>query len=394
MSEAKLQQWDTIIERRNSHAIKWDAMENFIGKADLKPFWVADMDFKSPPEVIEALENRAKHGVFGYTYEDPEAIETFGTWVARRHKLKISSDWVMRSPGVVTGIGLAIQAFTKPGDGVVIQPPVYAPFSEMTLANERRLILNPIEIVDDYAQMNLVHLEQLFKEEQPKMMIFCNPHNPLGRVWDQETVQKLVALCIAYEVFLFSDEIHSDLLFKNINFHSAMSVLGGDSQWVMSAMAPSKTFNIAGLSYSLLIIPNEERRKTLKKVMDQLHLSVVNCFNEGAAKVAYSSGEAWLDSLMPYLEENYRCLCEFVAKKMPEVRICKMEGTYLAWLDFRAWYENGHALKQFMIHEAGVALSDGRAFGAEGKGFVRFNFGCPRAVMLDGLESILAARGN
>lgn len=386
--------WDETVERRNTYSIKWDAVNTFVGKAGLLPFWVADMDFLSPKSVIEGLTERAKHGVYGYTMDSEAAESAFLNWVLRRHQLKIHRKWLVKSPGVVTAIGLAIQAFTQEGDGIVIQPPVYPPFAEMVEINERRLIKNPLVMKDNQAEMDLVHLENLFIAEKPKMIIFCNPHNPLGRVWERETIEKMVQLCEAHEVLLFSDEIHCDLVFKGSVFTSALSVGETPSPWVISAMAPSKTFNIAGLFYSLILIPDRGRRKQFRNVMNRLHLYGINCFNELAAQKAYEEGEGWLEELLPYLEENYRLLCDFVAEKMPEVSVTKMQGTYLAWLDFRAWHKEGEALKTFMIEGANVAVNDGRTFGEEGEGYIRFNFGCPRHQMIQGLEQILEARAR
>ncbi len=384
--------WDENIERRGTDNIKWDGVEAFVGKAGLLPFWVADMDFYSPEVVVESLTNRAKHGVFGYTMDSESAEMAFANWVLKRQGLTVQKNWVVKSPGVVTAIGLAIQSFTTVGDGIVIQPPVYPPFAEMTLINERRLIKNPLKMIENQAEMDLEHLEMLFKTEKPKMMILCNPHNPVGRVWEREVIEKVVKLCEIYEVLLFSDEIHCDLLFKDAAFTSALSVSEKESPWVISAMAPSKTFNIAGLYYSLILIPNRERRKQFRNVMNRLHMNAVNCFNELAAYKAYDGGEEWLQNLMPYLEENYKTLCEFVKEKMPGVSVAKMQGTYLAWLDFRAWFEDGDQLKDFMIKGANIAVNDGRTFGEEGQGFVRFNFGCPKNQMLAGLEQIVEAK--
>lgn len=383
--------WNEVIERKGTNSIKWDAMETFIGKKELLPFWVADMDFLSPDPVIQALRQRADHGVFGYTADDQGAMQAFTTWVQKRHGLAVDPAWVVKTPGIVTAIGLALQAFTEPGDGVVIQPPVYPQFAEMTQINGRKLLNNPLIQVDDQYEIDFDHLEQLFVSEKPQMMIFCNPHNPVGRVWEETVVKRLVKLCAKHQVFLFSDEIHSDMTFKNHKFHSALQYAGTESAWVMGAMAPSKTFNIAGLFYSVIMIPDEARRKAFQGVIDRLHLFPVNCFNETAAKAAYSEGEAWLDGLMAYLEENYEVLKAFVAEKMPGVKLCKMQGTYLAWLDFSAYFESGYALKRFMIDQAGLAVNDGRAFGAEGDGFIRFNFGCPRAAMMTGLTQIAQA---
>lgn len=410
--------WNNIKDRKDTHSIKWDAMDSILGKGDMMPFWVADMDFESSEAIIMALKERASHGVFGYTADDPEALEAFCGWVQKRHGIAVNPEWIIKSPGVVTAIGLAIAAYTQEGDSIVIQPPVYPQFSEMIQINERRLVDNPIVWVNGRPEMDFEHLESCLKEEGTKMMILCNPHNPLGRVWEESVIRRVCELCQQYNVVLFSDEIHSDLLFSGVKFNSAIQNLkvfdgsveafepvdSGDNQprepfenrpqkahGLVVAMAPSKTFNIAGLFYSLVIVPDEAMHLRLKKVIDKLHLFPVNCFNEEAAKAAYSGSQAWLDSLLPYLEDNYKALCEFFQEKMPQVQVCPMEGTYLAWLDFRALIPDGLALKKFMMNEANIAVNDGRAFGPGGEGFVRFNFGCPKSVMLEGLELIYEA---
>lgn len=391
---SKVTDWDAIIERNNTHSVKWDGVEPYVGKPDLAPFWVADMDFLSPQLVIEGLTERARHGVYGYTMDNAGAENAFIQWAEKRYDLKVNRKWLVKSPGVVTAIGLAIQAFTQIGDGIVIQPPVYPPFAEMVKNNDRQLIKNPLIMKDQQAEMDLEGLENLFISHKPKMMILCNPHNPLGRVWEKEVLEKVLALCEAHEVLLFSDEIHCDLVFKGSKFTSALSLKEEPSPWVISAMAPSKTFNIAGLFYSLILIPDRGRRRQFRGVMNRLHLTAVNCFNELAAEKAYESGVEWLEELLPYLEENYKALRDFVAQKMPEVRVTKMQGTYLAWMDFRSWFDSGEALKTFMLEEAKVAVNDGRTFGDEGEGFIRFNFGCPRSQMLMGLERIFEARSR
>lgn len=387
--------WHLPIDRKGTHSIKWDAMEPILGKADMKPFWVADMDFESSEAIIIALKKRAEHGVFGYTSDDPEALEAFCNWVKKRHGIFVDPSWIVKSPGVVTGIGLAINAYTKPGEGIVIQPPVYPQFAEMTEVNERLLVNNPIQWVEGRPQMDFEHLESCLKDPNVKMMILCNPHNPLGRVWEGDVIEKVVSLCQVHDVVLFSDEIHSDLLFSGVKFNSALGKSEENQRALppklIVAMAPSKTFNIAGLFYSLLIIPDKEQRKELQTFINKLHLFPVNCFNEEAARTAYSGSEAWLDSLLPYLEGNYQALKTFFEENLPEVIVTPMEGTYLAWLDFRKLIPDGLELKKFMMNEANLAVNDGRAFGIGGEGFVRFNFGCPREVMLEALNDLLLA---
>lgn len=387
-----MRDFDQIIERKGTQSIKWDAMKPFIGKEELMPFWVADMDFTSPSAVVDALEKRARHGVFGYNLDNKEAIQAFSQWANRRHDVAIDPDWVVRSPGVVTAIGLAIQAFTTLEDSIMIMTPVYPQFIEMVEFNHRKLICAPL-IFDSSArpELDFVAIERLMKEERPKMLIFCSPHNPLGRIWSEEEVSKLSELCKRHEVLFFSDEIHCDLLFPNKNFYSALKDKENGLEHIVVAMAPSKTFNIAGLGYALVVMPNEAHRRAFKGVMDKLHLSVVDCFNEVAAEAAYRHGDVWLDQLMSYLSENYARLVEICAEQMPEVRVTPMEATYLAWLDFRAYFKDPEALKNFMLDEAGLAVNDGRAFGSGGEGFVRFNFGCPREVMEKGLYTLAEA---
>lgn len=388
----QLRDFNRIIERKGTQSIKWDAMKPFIGKEDLMPFWVADMDFTSPSAIIDALEKRAKHGVFGYNLDNKEAILAFSKWAKRRHGIEIDPSWVMRSPGVVTAIGLAIQAFTTPEDSIMIMPPVYPQFIEMVEFNHRKLVYAPLVFdSENRPELDFESIEKCMAEEKPKMLIFCSPHNPLGRIWSEAEVLKLSELCKRHEVLFFSDEIHCDLLFPNKTFYSALNDKASGLDHVVVAMAPSKTFNIAGLGYALVIMPNEGHRRAFKGVMDKLHLSVVDCFNEVAAEAAYLHGDEWLNELMAYMSENYARLVEICAEQMPEVKVTPMEATYLAWLDFRSYFKDPEALKNFMLDEAGLAVNDGRAFGPGGEGFIRFNFGCPREVMEKGLYTLAEA---
>lgn len=384
--------WDERVDRRGTQSVKWDALKTFIGADGLMPFWVADTDFLSPKAVIEVLTERAAHGVFGYTADDGMALDAYLNWVSKRHGVSPEKEWLTRTPGVVTAIGIAIQAFTQKGDGVVITPPVYPQFLEMVQINERQLWHAPLLMDSDgRPYMDFEAIETLFKNEHPKMMIFCSPHNPLGRIWSPEEVMRLCELCVTYDVLLFSDEIHCDLLFPDRSFYSALHLPTAIASRLIVAMAPSKTFNIAGLGYALVAIPDPTLRKAFRGIMNGLHISATDCFNEAAAKAAYEHGGPWLDSLMIYLEQNYRQLADFIRAELPKVKVCPMDATYLAWLDFNAYFETPEALKVFMIEEAGIAVNDGRAFGPGGEGFVRFNFGCSTEAMLEGLNAIHSA---
>lgn len=387
----KMTAFDERIERFGTNSIKWDAMKTFIGKEDLLPFWVADMDFRSPEPIVKALEKRAAHGVYGYNMDSGEALEAFVGWAKARHGLHIEPDWIIRSPGVVTALGIAVQGFTTETDSVVIMPPVYPQFIEMVEFNQRKLLYAPLQFdQDNRPEIDFEALEGLFEKEKPKMLIFCSPHNPLGRIWSREEVDKLNLLCKTYNVLFFSDEIHCDLIFPDKKFFSALND-EADLDHVVVAMAPSKTFNIAGLGYALVVLPGQANRKAFKGVMDRLHLSAVDCFNEVAAKEAYTHGGPWLDQLMGYLKGNYDLLVDLCRELMPDVVVTPMEATYLAWLDFRAYFDDAKVLKTFMIEKAGLAVNDGRAFGPGGEGFIRFNFGCPREVMAEGLRTLAKA---
>lgn len=382
--------FDKKMNRRGTESIKWDGLSDFYGEENLLPFWVADMDFKSPPEVIEVAINKASFGVYGYPNTNEPAFNAFIEWQKNRHDLTLERRTLMCTPGVVTALSLAVQTFTAHGDGIVIQPPVYTPFFEVVELNDRQLLQNPLVFENDSWTMDFKGLEEIFMTQNPKMMILCNPHNPLGIVWSKETLEQLAALCKQYNVLLVSDEIHGDLIFKPNRFESLVGINAVDWSNAMVATAPSKTFNIAGLFYSIIMINDRNKRHAYKKAMEALHLTSQNVFNVLMAEAAYKKGAPWLEALLDYLEANADYLVSYLNEKLPEAVVIKPQGTYLAWINLKAF---GLSSEDIMLRckTAGIAVSNGKNFGVEGESCIRFNFGCPREQLKEGLEKLVTA---
>ncbi|MDM5199183.1 MalY/PatB family protein [Fictibacillus enclensis] len=380
--------FDTQIERLNTHSVKWDHTKEIFGKEDLLPMWVADMDFKAPQKVIDAMKSRLEHGVFGYSKATDETIDAVKYWLKIRHNWEIESDWIVFTPGVVPAISAAINTYTETGDGVLIQSPVYYPFGDMVRKNGRKLYKNSLRYTGDSYEMDFVDLEDQFKNNEIKLMLLCNPHNPVGRVWKRAELQKLAELCIAYDVLLFSDDIHFDLIYKRYK-HTLISSLSEDIQnRTITGIAPSKTFNLAGLQFSTIIIPNERLRNRFNT-----YLAKIGFFSPGsmgiiAAEAAYQHGEEWLEGLMDYLDQNLSYLKRFISEKLPEIKVIEPEGTYLVWLDCTELNMDHKKLEAFMQDEAKIAFDEGYIFGKEGEGFERINIACPLATLKEGLNRL------
>jgi len=383
-------QFDQVVSRAGTSALKWDT-ERLFKQEDLIPLWVADMDFPAPPEVIDAVTTRAQHGIYGYSGRRQSYYDALINWLKRRHQWEVRQDWIQYAPGVVPGLGLLVLSLTKPGDGIVIQPPVYPPFYEVVRDQGREVMENELVLEDGRYVMNLADLEQKFAAGA-KMMILCSPHNPVGRVWREEELRKVAELCVRYGVILVSDEIHADLVYRG-HCHTPIAALSEEiANQTITCLSTGKTFNLAGLTTAAAIIPNPEYRKAYQKTQQALHLFVENCFGPLAAEAAYTHGEAWLEELMAYIEGNLAYLAETLATEMPEVKLIEPEGTYLAWLDFRAWQMNTTELKKWMYQEAKVALNVGATFGKQGEGFLRINLACPRSILEEGLKRMVQAR--
>ncbi|NLL04194.1 MAG: putative C-S lyase [Clostridiaceae bacterium] len=382
--------FDELIDRKNTDSLKWDYRKQRFGREDILPMWVADMDFKSPATITEAIIHRAKHGVFGYTEASEKLSAAIAAWMKNRHNWQIDNKWIVYSPGVVTSVNTAILAYTNPGDKVLIQPPIYYPFYSSIRDNGRELVVNPLKDNNGYYEMDFEDLEKKLADNV-RVMIFCSPHNPIGRVWNTHELEEVLRLCKKYDVILISDEIHSDIVFKG-HKHIPLSSLSKDGyKKCITLISPTKTFNIAGLSVSTALIPDLELKSRFINTLNKNGANMLNIFGLTAAEAAYTSCEKWLDELLEYLENNLNILEEYFKNNIPQIIVIRPEATYLAWLDCTNLPVPAEKLKEFFVNEAGVGLNDGAIFGEEGSGFQRLNFACPRNILLEGLERIKMA---
>jgi cystathionine beta-lyase len=388
-----MSRFDEVFERRGTNSLKWDYCKERFGKADILPMWVADMDFASPPEVYRDILTRVEHKVYGYTEVSNELNIAIKNWNLKRNNWNIDVDCIVHTTGVVTSINTAVLAFTKENDKVLIQTPVYYPFYSCIEDNGRILIKNSLENIDAYYRINFEDLEKKLREGV-KMMIFCSPHNPIGRVWKDSELQQVAQLCLENNVLLVSDEIHSDLVFSGSKHIPIASLSEQMRNNCITLNSPSKTFNLAGLAHSMAFIQNAVLREKFIKTMNRTGANMLNIFGLTATHAAYKYGEMWLDELMHYLSENLRILTEYFEKNIPEIKVIKPESTYLAWLDCRELSKKVDNLKEFFVQKAGIGLNDGVIFGIEGKGYQRINFACPRAILLEGLQAIEKAVKN
>lgn len=382
--------FNEVIERRNTDSLKWDYCKQRFGRADILPMWVADMDFKSPAPIIEAIIRRAEHGVFGYTEASERLSDAIAGWLKRRHNWPIDNRWIVNSPGVVTSVNTAVLAFTKPGDRILMQTPIYYPFYSSIRDNERELVTNPLRNNNGYYDMDFDDLEKKLADNV-KMMIFCSPHNPIGRVWKLHELEELLRLCRKYDVILVSDEIHSDLVFKGHKHIPAASLSEEALKNCVTLISPTKTFNIAGLSVSAAIIPDAELKGKFRSTLYKTGAGMLNIFGLTAAEAAYNYCDEWLNRLLVHLESNLDILVEYFRNNIPKIKVIRPEATYLAWLDCNDLPIPADKLKEFFVNEAGVGLNDGITFGKEGNGFQRLNFACQRAMLEEGLERIRKA---
>lgn len=380
--------FDFLVNRKNTDCAKWDGLKDIYGRDDILPLWVADMDFKSSPKIIEAIIERAKHGVFGYPFSSTKIFQSFMDWNIKRNHLDISEEWILTCPGVVTAFCFGILAFTKEGDGVMIQTPVYPPFHSGVKDNNRVLIQNELVEKDGYYTIDFEDFEKKITDNNVKLFILCNPHNPVGRVWSKEELEKMAEICLKHDVKIFSDEIHSDLIFKGNKFTSMLSLDEKYRKITTAAMAPSKTFNIAGLYSSIVLIPDVDMRDKYNKISQSLHIGTLNIFGLTAMEAAYKYGEEWLEEVMDYIEENSEYMEDFIRENMPDIKYRKPEGTYLGWLDFRKVLPKAEDLNNLLVNKAKVALNNGISFGENGEGFARINLGCPRSILTDALNRI------
>ena len=377
--------FDLHINRESTASLKYDGRQEVFGNPDVIPLWVADMDFASPPAVTQALIARANHPINGYTVFPDSLYDSLINWLKLRHGWDVGQEWIVMCPGVVPSLNAAITALTTPKDSVIVQPPVYFPFFSAVTDTGRNLLLNPLKFDNNYYSIDFEHLEKCAADA--RMILLCSPHNPVGRVWTKEELVRLLDIADKNELIVISDEIHADLIYPEFKHH-ILERLSDKRKNIITAVAPSKTFNMPGLNLSALIIPDEVQRNAVKKVFNGLHVSASNPFSIVAFEAAYSNGGEWLDALLGYLQETRNFVLRYVKENIPNIHVIEPEGTYLLWLDCRSLGFNDNQLRDFFIHHAGVGLSSGSWFGEAGSGFMRMNLAAPRSLIETSLVNI------
>ena len=383
--------FDKKIDRKNTNCIKFDyAVERGMPE-DVLSLWVADMDFETAPGIQNALIERAKHGIYGYTKPKSDYKETVAGWMKRRHNWNTELDWYVLVPGVVFALSTAVRALTKEGDGILIQRPVYYPFTSVIMENNRMLVNNPLVYEEGVYKMDLVHFEESIIENNVKLFILCNPHNPVGRVWTKEELTAMGDICLKHNVTVVADEIHSDFIRSGYTHTVFADIKPEFADITVTCTSPSKTFNLAGLQISNIIISNEVLRKAFKKEINRIGYDEPALFGVIAGQAAYETGEDWLEELKVYLEENLSFVREFLKNKMPKVTLIELQGTYLIWLDFRAYGLSDKEIEDIIVHKARLWFDTGSMFGPEGEGFQRINIATNREYLEKALLALEAA---
>jgi cysteine-S-conjugate beta-lyase len=382
--------FDRVIDRRNMLSLKWDRCVRDFGLPDVIPMWVADMDFAAPPAVVDAVTRRAAHGVYGYASTPESLWEAVIEWLRDRHGWAVERRWLARAPGVVPAVSLCVNAFTSPGDAIVVQTPVYYPFFRAVEFNGRRLVRNPLVAEGAAYRMDLEALERVI-DSRTRMLILCSPHNPVGRVWTREELDRLGEICERRDLIVLSDEIHMDLLLGGRRHVPFASLSPSLADRTITCVAPSKTFNLAGLNLSVVIARRASLLARYTAQFEAAGLTIASLFGAVAMEAAYREGAPWLDELLVYLEGNVDLAGRFLAEQVPSIRFVRPEGTYLALLDCRALGLEQAALDDFFLRQAGVYFDSGPWFGSELEGFERINLACPRRTLSEALERIARA---
>ncbi len=379
--------FDEITERRGTQSLKYDFAAGYFGTDDLIPMWVADMDFRTPDFIMEAIRERARHEILGYSSRPKSLLDAIANWYRTRQVWEISGDWLLFTPGIVAALSMAVRAFTGEGDKVIVQPPVYHPFFSVILDNRRKILYNQLVEKDGTYRMDLADLKKKL-DPSVKLLLLCHPHNPVGRVWTEGELREIAELCQENNIVMVSDEIHSDLILSP-HRHLPFYRLGDEiAQNTVTCVAPSKTFNLAGLSSSVVVIRNEELRSRFNHELLTGHFHMGNIFGTVAMEAAYTHGHEWVDLLTAYLSGNRDLMAEFIRQELPGIRMSPVEATYLAWLDMRSLNMGRRELREFMIKKARIGCNDGPTFGPGGEGFQRLNFGCPRSLLQKALTQL------
>ena len=383
------------IDRSENHSAKWAEMEMKFGRSDLIPMWVADMDIKAAPEIVESMKKKVEQEIFGYVYRPDSYYKIATEWLKKRFGYEISPSSLIHSPGVVPSMSILVKMLTKTTDKILIQTPVYPPFASAVKDNGRELVENPL-IKDEkgYYTIDFEDLEKKLSLDEVKLFILCNPHNPVGRVWKKEELLKMGELCKKYNVRILADEIWRDLIMPGYKHTSMASLSKGIEDITITLFSPTKSFNLAGLQASFATFPRAEERKEFDNILGQMDVKRNNPFSLVAFETAYEKCEDWLEELILHIDGNMQYVVDFISEKLPEIKVVKPEGTYLMWLDFNGTKIPQDKIQEFLINEAKVAMNDGGSFGSNGKGFARMNVACPRYMVKEAMERIEKALKN
>ena len=383
--------FDEVISRKGTNSLKYDFSEKRGKPKDILPLWVADMDFQVPEAVSKKLSELARHGIFGYSEAGTSYFEAIANWMRTYHGWHVKEEWLVKTPGVVFAIAMAIRALTKEGDSVLIQQPVYYPFSEVIVENSRKLVNSPLIYSEGKYHIDFEDFENKIVENKVKLFVLCNPHNPVGRVWTKEELIKLGDICLEHGVVVVSDEIHQDFTYAGYKHEVFMNLKQGYEEITITCTAPSKTFNLAGLQVSNIFIANPTLRHKLRKEIVKAGYSQLNSAGLVACEAAYTEGRGWLDELKAYLTENLNFVREFLKEGLPQIKLVEPEGTYLVWLDFRALGLKEEELETLIVEKAKLWLDSGIIFGESGEGFERINIACPRRILEQALKQLLSS---
>lgn len=390
MAEKNLD-FDTVLDRRNTNSLKYDCAKMFGKPENALPLWVADMDFRISSYIQEAITASVEHGIFGYSEPGEEYFEAVRDWMRKHHNFNVERKWLVKTPGIVYALAMAVKAYTKENDAVILQQPVYYPFRNVIENNGRRVVNNPLK-QDETGKyyMDFADLENKIVSEQVKLMFLCNPHNPVGRVWTKAELCRLGDICYRNKVIVVSDEIHADFIFSGT--HQVFMELKEEYKEItVTCTSPSKTFNIAGLQISNIFIANPELKRAFRNQIKATGLDEMNAVGLVACQAAYKYGEEWYRRMLSYIKENISYLKDYLSENLPMVKMIEPEGTYLVWLDFRELGLNTDELEELIVKKAGLWLDGGTMFGEEGKGFQRVNAACPRSVLTQALEQLRKA---
>lgn len=376
--------FDKTIDRRATNSYKWDSAPEGV-----LPMWVADMDFRTAPAIIDALQKRVAHGIFGYTRVPDAYYDAVTSWFSRRHGWDIDREWIIYTSGVVPAVSAVIKAMTVPGDKVIVQTPVYNCFFSSIRNNGCEIVSNPLRRTADTYEMDFDALERCAADPRAKVMLLCNPHNPAGRVWTPDELTRLGNICLRNGVTVVADEIHCELVYQGFKYTPFASLSDAFLHRSVTCVSPSKAFNIAGLQIANIVAFDNDLRSRIDKAININEVCDVNPFGVAATIAAYNEGEEWLNQLVDYLHGNYEAMAEFCRRELPEFPITRLEGTYLVWMDCSSLGMPSDALEHALLDDARIWLNAGTMYGAEGEGYMRWNIACPRSVMLDGLNRFL-----